>query len=121
METAQFGTHKYFRVSVPQAITGQSLVQVIQDVFPVEDLADALHLATILLHHGYLFPVIEQSQFVKDDNTLYRLQLPYYWPSHSQQTDSVEYAIYLNKRLMRNEQRHGLEENEIEDFNKQAE
>uniref|UniRef100_A0A915E830 DEP domain-containing protein n=1 Tax=Ditylenchus dipsaci TaxID=166011 RepID=A0A915E830_9BILA len=75
VDSAQFKTHKYFRVAVPQAITGQSLVQVIQETFVVEDGADALHMATILLHYGYLFPVIEQSQVVKEDNTLYRLQL----------------------------------------------
>ncbi|KAI1731646.1 regulator of G protein signaling domain-containing protein [Ditylenchus destructor] len=121
MDSAHFKTHKYFRVSVPQAITGQNLVQIIQETFVVEDNADAVHLATILLHFGYLFPVIEQSQMVKDDNTLYRLQLPYFWPSHAQQADKVEYAIYLNKRLMRSEQRHGLEEDEIESYNKLAE
>lgn len=27
-------------------------------------------------------------------------------------------AIYLNKRLMRNEQKHGLEEDEVETYNK---
>lgn len=57
-----------------------------------DDLADALHLATLLLQHGYIFPVIEHSLLVKDDNTLYRLQLPYFWPSHATHTDNVEYG-----------------------------
>lgn len=57
-----------------------------------DDLADALHLATLLLQYGYIFPVIEHSLFVKDDNTLYRLQLPYFWPSHATQADNVEYG-----------------------------
>lgn len=97
--------HKYFRVAVPQAITGQALVQTIQEIFAAEDSMDALHMATILLHYGYLFPVIEHSNIVKDDNTLYRLQLPYFWPSHSQQTDNVEYGrnyiiYYLFKKLI---------------------
>lgn len=65
--------------------------------------------------------MIEQSTVVKDDNTLYRIQLPYFWPSHAQQTDNVEYAIYLNKRLMRNELKHGLEEDEVEAYNKLVE
>uniref|UniRef100_A0A9J2P4E1 RGS domain-containing protein n=1 Tax=Ascaris lumbricoides TaxID=6252 RepID=A0A9J2P4E1_ASCLU len=117
-ESAPLKTHKYFRVAVPQALTGQTLVAFLQELMAFDDPADALHLATLLLQHGYLFPVIEHSLVVKDDNTLYRLQLPYFWPSHATHTDNVEYAIYLNKRLMRNEQRHGLEEDEVEAYNK---
>ncbi|VDN52558.1 unnamed protein product [Dracunculus medinensis] len=117
-ESAPLKTHKYFRVAVPQALTGQTLVAFLQELMSFDDAADALHLATLLLQHGYLFPVIEHSLVVKDDNTLYRLQLPYFWPSHATNTDNVEYAIYLNKRLMRNELRHGLEEDEVEAYNK---
>ncbi|KAH7728465.1 Protein EAT-16 b [Aphelenchoides avenae] len=120
-EAAPLKTHKYFRIAVPQAMTGTTLVQILQELLHLEDAADALHLATLLLHFGYLFPVIEQASAVKDDNTLYRLQLPYFWPSNAQQTDNVEYAIYLNKRLMRNEQKHGLEEDEVEAYNKLVE
>ncbi|EFO21182.1 hypothetical protein LOAG_07306 [Loa loa] len=117
-QTAPLKTLKYFRVAVPQALTGQTLVAFLQESMAFDDLADALHLATLLLQHGYIFPVIEHSLLVKDDNTLYRLQLPYFWPSHATHTDNVEYAIYLNKRLMRNEQKHGLEEDEVEAYNK---
>lgn len=92
VESTHLKTHKHFRVTVPQAITGQNLVQIIQEAHIVDDNADAIHLATILMHYGYIFPVIEQAQQVKDDNTLYRIQLPYFWPSHSQQTDNVEYG-----------------------------
>ncbi|VDN04757.1 unnamed protein product, partial [Thelazia callipaeda] len=117
-ESVPLKTHKYFRVAVPQAVTGQALVAFLLELMAFDDLTDALHLATLLLQHGYIFPVIEHSLLVKDDSTLYRLQLPYFWPSHATQTDNVEYAIYLNKRLMRNEQRHGLEEDEVEAYNK---
>ncbi|VDK54533.1 unnamed protein product [Gongylonema pulchrum] len=91
-ESAPFKTHKYFRVAVPQALTGQTLVAFLQELMAFDDLADALHLATLLLQHGYIFPVIEHSLLVKDDNTLYRLQLPYFWPSHATHTDNVEYG-----------------------------
>lgn len=57
-----------------------------------EDEAEAVHLATLLLQHGYLFPVIEPAMTVRDDGTLYRLQRPYFWPSHATQTDNVEYG-----------------------------
>ncbi|GBP42876.1 Regulator of G-protein signaling 7 [Eumeta japonica] len=52
-------------------------------------------------------------------------QSPYYWPwqpprvaggpsAPTLQPDNVEYAIYLVKRTLRNKQRHGLEEYELE-------
>ncbi|PIO66145.1 regulator of G protein signaling domain protein [Teladorsagia circumcincta] len=120
-ESVQLRTHKYFRVAVPQALTGQSLVALVGEKGYAEDEAEAVHLATLLLQHGYLFPVIEPALTVRDDGTLYRLQRPYFWPSHATQTDNVEYAIYLNKRLLRNEQKHGLEEDEAESYNRFAE
>ncbi|KAE9419725.1 hypothetical protein Angca_005824, partial [Angiostrongylus cantonensis] len=120
-ESVQLRTHKYFRVAVPQALTGQSLVALVGEKGCAEDEAEAVHLATLLLQHGYLFPVIEPALTVRDDGTLYRLQRPYFWPSHATQTDNVEYAIYLNKRLLRNEQKHGLEEDEAESYNRFAE
>lgn len=72
------------------------------------------------------------------------LQIPYFWSSHIGTADNVEYgesddergggevgyalwiramhssnsAIYLNKRLMRNEEKHGLETHEVEAYNK---
>lgn len=88
---APLKSHKYFRINVPQALTGQNLVQLLQEIL-LDDAPDALHMATLLMHYGYIFPVIEQAQTVKDDNTLYRIQLPYFWPSHAQQTDNVEYG-----------------------------
>lgn len=42
------------------------------------------------------------------------LQSAYYWPWQNRPPDNVEYAIYLAKRTLRNKQRHGLEEYEIE-------
>ncbi|KIH62351.1 domain found in Dishevelled, Egl-10, and Pleckstrin, partial [Ancylostoma duodenale] len=90
-ESVQLRTHKYFRVAVPQALTGQSLVALVGEKGYAEDEAEAVHLATLLLQHGYLFPVIEPALTVRDDGTLYRLQRPYFWPSHATQTDNVEY------------------------------
>ncbi|CAI4229932.1 unnamed protein product [Auanema sp. JU1783] len=124
LEGAELKTHKYFRVAVPQALTGTSLVALlVEQLF--QGIADgdleAEHLATILVQYGYLFPVIEEVKEVKQDGTLYRLQRPYFWPSHATQTDNVEYAIYLNKRLLRNEQKHGLEDDEAESYNRLAE
>lgn len=40
-------------------------------------------------------------------------QIPYYWPCSQKNPDNVEYAIYLSKRLLRNKQRHALEDYEM--------
>lgn len=40
-------------------------------------------MATILMEHGYLFPVIDRLSPIKDDGTLYRFQVGH------QQTDSM--------------------------------
>ena len=93
-EAAPLKTHKYFRIAVPQALTGQNLVLLLQEILHLDDTADAIHMATLLMHYGYIFPVIEPTQTVKDDNTLYRLQLPYFWPSNAVQTDNVEYGKF---------------------------
>lgn len=57
-----------------------------------DDEVEATHLATLLLQYGYLFPVIEDALTVKEDGTLYRLQRPYFWPSHATHADNVEYG-----------------------------
>lgn len=45
-------------------------------------------------------------------------QTPYYWPSQNHSADTTDYAIYLTKRLSRNKQKHGLEDYELEAYNK---
>ncbi|XP_042240174.1 uncharacterized protein LOC121878193 isoform X3 [Homarus americanus] len=81
--------------------------------------AEAIHLANLLCQYGYFFPVGEsRSLIVKDDSSLYRFQTPYYWPSQNHSADTTDYAIYLTKRLSRNKQKHGLEDYELEAYNK---
>nr|CAD7578622.1 unnamed protein product [Timema californicum] len=83
-------------------------------VIPVE----ALHIANQLCQYGYFFPVSDSKNLlVKDDSSLYRFQTPYYWPWQHRHPDNVDYAIYLSKRTLRNKQRHGLEEYELEALN----
>lgn len=45
------------------------------------------------------------------------MQTPYYWPSQVPTMDSIDYAVYLAKRTLRNKQKHALDDYEIEAFN----
>ena len=113
---------KHYRITVPQCFTGTDLCHWLLDRLRLDDRDEAVHLANMLMAHGYVFTVIDRDAPVRDDTNLYRLQMPYYWPSHSGAPDPIEYAIYLCKRLMRgNEQRHGLEEYEVDAYNRQYE
>uniref|UniRef100_A0A5S6QFE5 Regulator of G-protein signaling 7 n=1 Tax=Trichuris muris TaxID=70415 RepID=A0A5S6QFE5_TRIMR len=107
---------KYFRTFVPASFTGTELIEwLISNLLDV-DQAEALHLANQLCIFGYVFPVFEATAPIKEDNCLFRLQIPYFWPSHNLQPDNVEYAIFLSKRLLRNEEKHGLVEHEAESY-----
>ncbi|CDW55564.1 regulator of g protein signaling [Trichuris trichiura] len=136
MMSPEFGLpvkgQKYFRTYVPASFTGKSLSPckamvkssslgneliewLISNLLDV-DQAEALHLANQLCIFGYVFPVFEATGSIKEDNCLFRLQIPYFWPSHNLQPDNVEYAIFLSKRLLRNEEKHGLVEHEAESY-----
>lgn len=100
----------YFRL-------GYDLVDWLMSRLGVEE-CEALNIAFQLCLHGYLFPVSDwKNLFVKDDSTFYRFQTPYYWPWQQKAPDNVEYAIYLVKRSLRNKQKHGLEDYELEALN----
>ncbi|CAH1795434.1 unnamed protein product, partial [Owenia fusiformis] len=110
---------KIFLTTIPCAFTGLDLVEWLSRRLRVCDNNEAIHIATHLCQHGYFFPVTEMRNLVvKDDQTLYRFQSPYFWPSQNWQPDNVDYAIYLAKRTLRNKQKHGLEDYEHSAFNK---
>lgn len=96
---------------------GYDLVDWLMERLGIEE-CEALNIAFQLCLHGYLFPVSDwRNLFVKDDSTFYRFQSPYYWPWQQKPPDNVEYAIYLAKRSLRNKQKHGLEDYELEILN----
>ncbi|KRY29910.1 regulator of G-protein signaling 9 [Trichinella spiralis] len=99
-------------------VSGSELIEWLMTNLEEVDQAEALHLANQLSAFGYLFSVFDASAPVKEDNCLYRLQIPYFWPSSNMQPDSIEYAIFLSKRLLRNEEKHGLVEYEAESYQK---
>ena len=46
------------------------------------------------------------------------LQSPQYWASQNHQPDNIDYAVYLYKRSLRNKQKHGLEDYEMDSLNR---
>ncbi|KAI5694997.1 hypothetical protein M8J75_009280 [Diaphorina citri] len=113
---------QYFTPSYPSVFTGCDLVDWLMDrlcLKPTER-DEAVQVANQLCQFGYFFPVNDTKNLVFKDSkdTHYIFQIPYYWPwQHRQCPDNVEYAIYLEKRSLRNKQRHGLEEYELEALN----
>ncbi|XP_011503766.1 PREDICTED: uncharacterized protein LOC105366873 [Ceratosolen solmsi marchali] len=111
-------SQKLFLTSIPSAFMGYDLIEWLMERLNIEESVEAVHIANQLCQYGYFFPVNDSRTLtVKDDSSLYRFQTPYYWPWQHRTPDNVEYAIYLAKRTLRNKQRHGLEEYEIEALN----
>ncbi|KAL0272457.1 UNVERIFIED_CONTAM: hypothetical protein PYX00_005417 [Menopon gallinae] len=108
-------SQKLFLTSIPSAFMGYDLIEWLMERLNIEESLEAVHIANQLCNYGYFFPVSDSKNLiVKDDSSLYRFQTPYYWPWQNKSPDNVEYAIYLCKRTLRNKQRHGLEEYEME-------
>lgn len=96
---------------------GYDLIEWLMDRLNIEESVEALHIGNLLCQYGYFFPVSDTKNLVvKDDSSLYRFQIPAYWPWHktNKPPDNVDYSIYLVKRTLRNKQRHGLEDYEME-------
>ncbi|XP_057656711.1 uncharacterized protein LOC130894131 isoform X1 [Diorhabda carinulata] len=107
-------SQKLFLTSIPAAFMGYDLIEWLMERLGIEE-SEALNIANQLCQYGYFFPISDSKNLVvKDDSSLYRFQNPYYWPWQNRPPDNVEYAIYLTKRTLRNKQRHGLEDYEIE-------
>ncbi|XP_015838971.1 regulator of G-protein signaling 7 isoform X4 [Tribolium castaneum] len=107
-------SQKLFLTSIPAAFMGYDLIEWLMERLGIEE-SEALNLANQLCQYGYFFPVSDSKNLVvKDDSSLYRFQSPYYWPWQNRPPDNIEYAIYLAKRTLRNKQRHGLEDYELE-------
>ncbi|XP_023714434.1 uncharacterized protein LOC111868217 isoform X2 [Cryptotermes secundus] len=108
-------SQKLFLTSIPSAFSGYDLIEWLMERLNIEESVEAVHIGSQLCQYGYFFPVSDSKNLVvKDDSSLYRFQTPYYWPWQHRSPDNIEYAIYLVKRTLRNKQRHGLEEYEME-------
>ncbi|KAL1131608.1 hypothetical protein AAG570_011222 [Ranatra chinensis] len=107
-------TVKSFISKIPSVFTGSDLIMWMVKNLDVEDQAEALHLAHQIASHGYLFPIDDHMLTVKNDNTFYRFQTPYFWPSNCWEPENTDYAVYLCKRTMQNKTRLELADYEAE-------
>lgn len=55
--------------------------------------SEALHVAHLMASHGYFFPIDDHCLTVKNDNTFYRFQTPYFWPSNCWEPENTDYGI----------------------------
>jgi len=60
----------------------------------VDDVQEALHLAHLMAAHGYFFPTEDHALTVKNDNSYYRFQTPYFWPSNCWEPENTDYGNY---------------------------
>lgn len=111
-------TVKAFMSKIPSVFSGADLISWILKNMDVEDTAEALHIAHLLSSHGYLFPIDDHYLTVKNDNTFYRFQTPYFWPSNCFEPENTDYAVYLCKRTMQNKTRLELADYEAENLAK---
>lgn len=105
-----------------ESFSGCDIVDWLKRQYNISDVKEACYLATNLCQYGYIYPIDFKlsSYSVKYDRSAeYRFQAPYFWPFRKDGTaDSIKYAIYLQKRSLRNKQKHGLEPYEQEAFDK---
>lgn len=111
-------TVKGFMSKIPSVFSGADLITWILKNVDVDDTQEAIHIAHLLASHGYLFPIDDHYLTVKNDNTFYRFQTPYFWPSNCYEPENTDYAVYLCKRTMQNKTRLELADYEAENLAK---
>ncbi|XP_071962008.1 regulator of G-protein signaling 7-like isoform X2 [Antedon mediterranea] len=110
-------TVRSFMSKVPSVFTGGDLVQWLMKNLEI-DPVNAIHLGSLVAAHGYFFPITDHVLTLKDDNTFYRFQAPYFWPSNCWEPENTDYAVYLCKRTMQNKSRLELADYEAENLAK---
>ncbi|XP_039762706.1 regulator of G-protein signaling 7 [Pararge aegeria] len=107
-------TVKSFMTKIPSVFTGSDLVAWLNRHLNLEESWESQHIGGLLASHGYLFPIDDHCLSVKNDNTYYRFQTPYFWPSNQWEPENTDYAVYLCKRTMQNKARLELADYEAE-------
>lgn len=102
---------------IPSVFTGADVVTWLADHLHIPDTVEALHFASLLCSHGYIFPIDDHILVVRNDSTsLYRFQTRYFWPSNCWAPENTDYAVYLCKRTMQNKTRLELADYEAENL-----
>ncbi|KAK6636693.1 hypothetical protein RUM43_010355 [Polyplax serrata] len=109
-------TVKSFMSKIPSVFSGADLILWMTKNLDVDDQVEGLHLAHLMASHGYFFPIEDHALTVKNDNSFYRFQTPYFWPSNCWEPENTDYAVYLCKRTMQNKTRLELADYEAENL-----
>lgn len=88
-------TVKSFMSKIPSVFTGGDLILWMTKNLDVDDQVEALHLAHLMASHGYFFPIDDHALTVKNDNSFYRFQTPYFWPSNCWEPENTDYGNFL--------------------------
>ncbi|XP_057605693.1 regulator of G-protein signaling 11 [Hippopotamus amphibius kiboko] len=99
---------------IPHAVTGNDVVEWLTQKYCITE-EEALHLGTLLVRHGYLYPLRDPRGLeLRPDETPYRFQTPYFWTSTLWPATELDYAIYLAKKNIRKQ--GGLVDHEKEHY-----